>query len=114
MLVFPLSIFLLFGLNVAAGVPSPMQARSGTHLTQAEAEALLIPAGITAYSSGGCTDNILSETVNGVITLKKASGSSSLVITGGTETGHASGTYSHANGYKGCSFQVAPNIQTTI
>ncbi|PBK76802.1 hypothetical protein ARMSODRAFT_948642 [Armillaria solidipes] len=110
MLVFPLSVFLLVGLNVAAGVPSPMQARSGTHLTQAQAEALLIPAGITAYSSGGCTDKtrstctsydgILSGTVNGVITLKKASGSSSLVITGGTETGHASGTYSHANGYK--------------
>ncbi len=56
MLVFPLSVFLLLGLNVAAGNPSSMHARSGTHLTQAQAEALLIPAGITAYSSGGCTD----------------------------------------------------------
>ncbi|KAK0430386.1 uncharacterized protein EV420DRAFT_1615197 [Desarmillaria tabescens] len=101
---------LLLGLNVAAGVSSPMEARSGTHLTQAQAEARLIPAGITASSTGGCTDKnkstctsydgILSGTVDGVITLKQASGSSSLVITGGTEVGHASGTYSHANGYK--------------
>lgn len=48
----------------------------------------------TSYSG------ILSGTVDGVITLKKASGASSLVITGGTEVGHASGTYSHGNGYK--------------
>ncbi|KAG6898970.1 hypothetical protein C0993_002149 [Termitomyces sp. T159_Od127] len=79
-------------------------------LTQAEAEARLIPNGITASSSGNCTDKtnrtctsysgILSSTVDGVITLKKASGVDSLVITGGTEVGHAAGTYSHANGYK--------------
>lgn len=36
-----------------------------------------------------------------MITLKNAAGASSLVITGGTEVGHASGTFSHANGYKG-------------
>ena len=88
-----------------------LDARSGSPLTQAQAEALLKPQGITAYSSGGCTDKtksnctsyngILSGTVNGVITLKNASGASSLVITGGTEVGHStSGTYSHANGYK--------------
>jgi hypothetical protein len=36
-----------------------------------------------------------------VITLKNAAGVSSLVITGGTETGHATGgTYTHGNGYK--------------
>jgi len=84
--------------------------RSGVPLTQAQAEARLIPNGITASSTGGCTnknnpsctsyDGILSGTVDGVITLKKASGVSSLIITGGTEVGHASGTYSHANGYK--------------
>ncbi|KAK0465579.1 uncharacterized protein EV420DRAFT_1514993 [Desarmillaria tabescens] len=110
MLVFSFSVLLL-ELNVAAAsVSSLMGARDGTHLTQAQAEALLIPAGITAFSTGGCTDKnkstctsyegIRSSTVNGVITLKQASGSSSLVITGGTEVGHASGTYSHANGYK--------------
>jgi len=83
---------------------------SGTHLTQSQAEARLKANGITASSSGGCTtrsnprctsyEGILSGTVDGVITLKKASGVGSLVITGGTEVGHASGTYSHYNGYK--------------
>ena len=34
-----------------------------------------------------------------IITLKNASGCA-ITITGGTETGHASGTYSHWNGYK--------------
>ncbi|OAQ70905.1 peptidoglycan-binding domain-containing protein [Pochonia chlamydosporia 170] len=79
-------------------------------LSQSQAEAKLKPNGITASSSGGCTnrqnksctsyDQINSATVDGVITLKKASGCSSLIITGGTEIGHASGTYSHYNGYK--------------
>ncbi|RDB16340.1 hypothetical protein Hypma_003059 [Hypsizygus marmoreus] len=83
---------------------------SGTPLTQAQAQARLVPNGITASSSGGCTDRtvstctsyqgILSGTVDGVITLKNAAGLGSLVITGGTEVGHAGGTYSHANGYK--------------
>ncbi|TFK44024.1 hypothetical protein BDQ12DRAFT_660852 [Crucibulum laeve] len=87
-----------------------VEPRSGTPLTQAQAEARLIPNGIIASSTGGCTtktvstctsySGILSGTVDGVITLKKASGSNSLIITGGTEVGHASGTYSHANGYK--------------
>ncbi|KAG6915729.1 hypothetical protein DXG01_010251 [Tephrocybe rancida] len=117
-------------LHGVVSTPVELEARSGTPLTQAQAEARLKPNGITASSTGGCTDRyeslnqlhtfpalpgthnvrtvstctsyqgILSGTVDGVITLKQASGSSSLVITGGTEVGHASGTYSHANGYK--------------
>ena len=48
-----------------------------------------------------CTsfDQINDTTVNGIITLKRASGCA-MTITGGTETGHASGTYSHFTGYK--------------
>ncbi|KAG8929735.1 hypothetical protein FRC02_005124 [Tulasnella sp. 418] len=34
---------------------APLEERSGTALTQAQAEARLIPNGITASSSGGCT-----------------------------------------------------------
>ncbi|KAF9160510.1 hypothetical protein DFQ26_005437 [Actinomortierella ambigua] len=86
-------------------------AAGGTPLSQAQAEARLKPNGITASSTGGCTNKnnpsctsyqgILSGTVEAVITLKKASGCSALVITGGTETGHGSGSgKSHANGYK--------------
>ncbi|KAF8647972.1 hypothetical protein AX16_006420 [Volvariella volvacea WC 439] len=104
------AIFAISAALVASAVASPIEERSGTPLTQAQAEARLIPQGITASSSGGCTtrsnpsctsyEGILSGTVDGVITLKRAAGVSSLVITGGTEVGHASGTYSHYNGYK--------------
>ena len=78
-------------------------------MSQSEAASLIRAAGISVYSSGGCTnrnrsnctsfEQINSATVNGIITFKKSSGCS-VTITGGTETGHASGTYSHWNGYK--------------
>ena len=64
---------------------------------------------ITWSSSGGCSDRNNSTctsfeqvnlaTIQGAQTLKSASGCG-LNVTGGTETGHASGTYSHWNGYK--------------
>lgn len=94
----------------SAAFAAPLEERSGTAMTQAAAQSQLEANGIYASSTGGCTtksvstctsyQGILSGTVNGVITLKNASGSSGLTITGGTEVGHASGTYSHANGYK--------------
>lgn len=48
-----------------------------------------------------CTsfDQLNLPTAQGAQTLKSATGCA-LNITGGTETGHASGTYSHWNGYK--------------
>ncbi len=65
--------------------------------------------GITWSSSGGCSnrnnatctsfDQLNLATAQGAQTLKRATGCA-LNITGGTETGHASGTYSHWNGYK--------------
>ena len=80
-----------------------------TKLSQSQAASQLRAAGITWSSSGGCTDRnnahctsfeqINQSTVSGVITLHRASGCA-VNITGGTETGHASGTYSHWNGYK--------------
>jgi hypothetical protein len=78
-------------------------------VSQASAEAQFSAAGIGWTSSGGCTnpnnptctsfEGIRQATIDGGITLKNASGCG-LTITGGTETGHAGGTYSHANGYK--------------
>ncbi len=78
-------------------------------LTQSQAASQLSAAGITWSSSGNCTtrsnstctsfEQINDSTVQGVKTLKSASGCS-INITGGTEVGHASGTYSHYNGYK--------------
>ncbi|MEC3976725.1 hypothetical protein [Amycolatopsis sp. H20-H5] len=84
-------------------------ASAATKLSQSTAASQLSAAGVTHSSSGGCTtrsnstctsyEQINSTTVDGVITLKRASGCA-INITGGTEVGHASGTYSHYNGYK--------------
>jgi hypothetical protein len=80
-----------------------------TKLTHADAASRLSAAGITWSSSGNCSnrnvstctsfDQINLTTVQGATTLKRATGCA-LNITGGTETGHATGTYSHWNGYK--------------
>ncbi|MET7937577.1 hypothetical protein [Streptomyces sp. NPDC005322] len=80
-----------------------------TKLSHSDAANRFRSAGIGWTSSGGCSDRnnptctsfeqINLSTVQGAITLKQASGCA-LTITGGTETGHASGTYSHWNGYK--------------
>ncbi|WIX90398.1 hypothetical protein [Amycolatopsis sp. DG1A-15b] len=80
-----------------------------TKLSHADATSRLRSSGITWSSSGGCSDRNNSTctsfeqvnlaTIQGAQTLKSASGCG-LNVTGGTETGHASGTYSHWNGYK--------------
>ena len=84
-------------------------ASAQTKLTHSAAKAKTDAAGISISSSGGCSDRnvrtctsldqVNANTVAGVVTLKKACGCA-ITITGGTETGHASGTYSHWNGYK--------------
>jgi hypothetical protein len=82
---------------------------SGKALSQSAAAAKLRNAGISWTSSGHCTSRnnphctsfsgIKSGTVSGIITFKKSS-KCKITITGGTETGHAAGTFSHGNGYK--------------
>src|ERR1700761_6467163 len=98
----------LTGFAAVLVVAAPANA-SGYKMTQSAAASSLSSVGITWSSSGGCThrnvstctsfDQINSGTVDGVKTLRTASGCA-INITGGTETGHASGTYSHWNGYK--------------
>ncbi len=88
-------------------VAAPAEAH--TKISHSYATSQLRNAGITWSSSGNCSDRynstctsfeqINQETISGVITLKRASGCS-INATGGTEVGHASGTYSHWNGYK--------------
>ncbi len=82
---------------------------SGYKMSQSSAAYQLSGNGITWSSSGNCTnrynstctsfEQINSGTVDGIISFRKATGCA-INITGGTETGHASGTYSHWNGYK--------------
>ncbi|MEV0811267.1 hypothetical protein [Micromonospora sp. NPDC050200] len=78
-------------------------------ISHSSATSQLRAAGITWVSSGNCSDRynstctsfegIRQSTIDGIITFKRASGCA-ITITGGTEIGHASGTYSHWNGYK--------------
>jgi len=84
-------------------------ANAQVKLTHAVALSRIQAAGITISSSGGCSDRnnptctsleqVNEMSISGIVTLKSASGCT-INITGGTETGHASGTYSHWNGYK--------------
>jgi hypothetical protein len=82
---------------------------SGGKLTEGEASSALDAAGIGWLSSGNCVERsnphctsyeqINSGTVDGVLVLQQASGCS-IVISGGTEAGHAPGAKSHSAGYK--------------
>ena len=94
---------------VATTLAPTTPASAVTKLTDAQAASQLSAVGITRSSSGGCTtrsnptctsyEQINQSTVSGIKTYKSVSGCA-VNITGGTEVGHASGTYSHYNGYK--------------
>lgn len=66
-------------------------------------------ANVSVVSTGNCSDasksnctsldGVKQNTIQRITELQKASGDQ-LIITGGTETGHANGTYSHSSGYK--------------
>ena len=89
---------------VVGGVP-----QEGTY-ADTDARAALIAAGVTIVSSGNCSDpsnrtctslaGMRQDTVNQVLALKEACPQCTIVVTGGTETGHASGSRSHGAGYK--------------
>lgn len=105
----PARLSALLGTLLLAAVGVLAVAAPAGAVTQASAESQFRAAGISWTSSGGCTtrtdptctsfDGLRQATVDGAITLRRASGCA-LTITGGTEVGHSSGTYSHANGYK--------------
>ncbi|MER5884037.1 hypothetical protein ABT160_09430 [Streptomyces sp. NPDC001941] len=92
-----------------AGSGGAASAAAVSKITHADATGRFRAAGIAWTSSGGCSDRnnagctsfdqLNLATAQGAVTLKGATGCA-LTITGGTETGHASGTYSHWNGYK--------------
>ena len=102
-----LAASLIAALALLGGVAAP--ALAVTKLTHSQAASQLSNAGITWSSSGNCSnrynstctsfEQINQDTITGIITFKNANGCA-VNITGGTETGHASGTYSHWNGYK--------------
>lgn len=81
----------------------------GGVLTHAQAASIFTSAGVSWTSSGNCSnrnssnctsfDGLRRTSADGAVALRGSS-SCALTITGGTETGHAGGTYSHWNGYK--------------
>lgn len=103
------STALAAGLFAIFALTSAPPANAATFLTHAQATNQLSAAGIAWTSSGGCSDRnvatctsfdqIRQTTIDGIRTLHSASGCA-ITITGGTETGHSNGTYSHWNGYK--------------
>jgi hypothetical protein len=84
-------------------------------MRQQEAGALLRGAGLRWISSGHCTrranrhctsfDGLRTSTLGGVLRLREDS-RCRLVISGGTERGHAGGQFSHRAGYK---LDILPN-----
>jgi hypothetical protein len=92
-----------------APAQAPAPAPLVTKISHSEATSMFESAGITWSSSGNCSDRdnptctsfeqLNLESAQGAQTLRSASGCA-INVTGGTETGHAGGTYSHWNGYK--------------
>lgn len=99
----------IVGPNTWAALVGGTADSTSTYLADAEARAMLTAAGIPVSSSGNCADRnnpsctsleqIRRNTINGIINFKSVS-ACAITVTGGTETGHSSGTYSHWNGYK--------------
>lgn len=102
----PLVVAVVAALPFVVGI---QPALAVTKMSHAQATSVFTSVGITWSSSGGCSDRnnptctsfdqINDSTVYGVRTLKTSS-ACAINLTGGTETGHAGGTYSHWNGYK--------------
>ncbi|MFC7241045.1 hypothetical protein ACFQO7_01005 [Catellatospora aurea] len=86
-----------------------VSAQAAAYLSHRTTVDIFRDAGISIWSSGKCSDRdnpnctsferIRRSTVDGLLTLRKAS-KCDLRVTGGTETGHGSGTYTHWNGWK--------------
>jgi hypothetical protein len=86
-----------------------MPRQAAMQLTNATATRWLKSSGLHTTSSGNCTskhlhhctslDSVRTGTIARVIELKRVS-HCPIMVTGGTEAGHAPGHYSHGNGYK--------------
>ncbi|MFC5823140.1 hypothetical protein [Nonomuraea insulae] len=83
--------------------------QAAVQISHATANGWLKSAGLRTKSTGGCAskhqlhctslDSVRTGTIAKVIQLKQQSGCP-IMVTGGTERGHAPGQFSHGNGYK--------------
>lgn len=95
----------LLNLDLSRVIPRHATVR----MSHAHAEHYLLGAGLRYKSTGHCTDRRVSTctsldtirtgTIAQIIRLRHKSGCP-IMVTGGTETGHAPGRYSHGKGYK--------------
>ncbi|MGN9837362.1 hypothetical protein ACTMTI_04460 [Nonomuraea sp. H19] len=86
-----------------------MPRQAAVRMSHATATGWLKSAGLRTRSTGNCTskhmqhctslDSVRTGTIARVIELKRQS-HCPIMVTGGTEEGHAPGVYSHGNGYK--------------
>ncbi|MGW0806128.1 hypothetical protein [Nonomuraea sp. NPDC002799] len=86
-----------------------MPRQAAMHMSHRTASSWLKSAGLRTHSTGSCTskhmhhctslDSVRAGTIARVIELKRESGCP-IMVTGGTEEGHAAGHFSHGNGYK--------------
>jgi hypothetical protein len=88
--------------GTAAGTNNNGSVIVGDQYTDADARARLADAGITVNKTkaeGTSLQGINQSTIDEVVALKQSC-SCEVVVTAGTEGGHADGTYSHGTGYK--------------
>ncbi|MFF4145963.1 peptidoglycan-binding protein [Streptomyces sp. NPDC001698] len=90
---------LVAGTTTSTPAPTTPAPSGNGKLTNRQALAQLAAAGINHPVGRTSLDGVRARTIQGVIALKKASGCT-ITITGGTESGHSNGEYSHAKGYK--------------
>lgn len=103
------------GNNPDAANPFPTTNSNGDTYTDAQARAIADDAGIGIWeSSPGATslNNINQATLDEAVRLKNSC-NCKVTITGGTESGHAPGTYSHSTGYK-VDLEDSPGLNTYI
>ncbi|WP_433435923.1 hypothetical protein [Nonomuraea sp. CA-141351] len=95
--------------NAGVDLTRVLPRQGAMHMSHITAAGWLKGVGVKTKSSGNCTskqvhhctslDSVRTGTIAGIIELKRESGCP-IMVTGGTEAGHAPGVYSHGNGYK--------------
>ncbi|GAA3252060.1 hypothetical protein [Nonomuraea helvata] len=95
--------------NARVDLTRVLPRQGAMQMTHAIASGWLRSEGVRTKSTGNCTskhihrctslDSVRTGTIAGIMELRRES-KCPIMVTGGTETGHAPGVYSHGNGYK--------------
>lgn len=103
------------GPNSNNPVPSSPQREQAVRNSLAAAGIAINSPLCTGGQTSGCTNvgGLRDETVSDLIAFSQACDDCEVVVTGGSEGGHASGTYSHNNGYK-VDIRLTPSVESHI